>query len=320
MTRCAEALEGSVFLDKHFLDDLKALYAALFPPEIRDALTHEGGRLVIIPDSVLNYVPFCALRTEDNRYLIEKYELVYWPSVTVWLLTEHTSEVRRLIGKPHPGSVSVNVFADPVFPAAYSVSLGGQAVKVKFDALPGTALEANRIREVLKARVFTQKDATLEALGEVMRDTGIIHLATHGFLNEDDPESSFVLLADGALTARELYQNDTGIRSELVMLSACQTGLGTNHPDSSIGLTNAFLVSGANSVGSTLWQIPDDASARLMASFYGELARGESLPASLRKAQLDIMNESAWRDPYNWAAYKITGRLENPLKLDDTSK
>jgi CHAT domain-containing protein len=301
-------------------DDLKSLYQALFPEEIRKVLKLEGERLIIIPDLLLNYVPFCALKTEDDKYLIEKYEIVYWPSVTTWLITETAAAQRKKgrlkdrEGALQPSPVSALVIADPAFSGPRRVYFRGMSRAVEFDALPGTAREAKAIAELLKSDVFIGKDATRQKLMSARRDVPILHLATHGLLNEENPETSFVLFSDGILTARELYELAGAFQSELVMLSACQTGLGTVHTDSSIGLTNAFLVAGANTVGSTLWQIPDDASARLMTVFYTEVARGENLPAALRKAQLEVLKHTHWQEPSNWAAYKLLGRLENPLE------
>jgi hypothetical protein len=316
--------------EQHVLnEDLKSLYAALFPADIRRALERygEGGRLVIIADGLLNYVPFCALKTGDGKYLVEKYELIYWPSVTAWMITEPApsrAAKRAHAGSrrtPRPRQVEAVVLADPLFSKAEQVYFRGKAREVRLDPLPGTAEEAKVIARLFRTGVYTGRRATLDAFRttlsgfrEPLRNISILHLATHGFLNEENPESSFVAFADGILTARELYVREGPFLPEFVMLSACQTGLGTAHPDSPIGLTNAFLIAGANTVGSTLWQIPDDASARLMTRFYSELARGETLPASLRKAQLELLKNASWKDPYYWASYKLLGRLENPLR------
>ena len=97
------------------------------------------------------------------------------------------------------------------------------------------------------------------------------------------------------------------------MLSACQTGLGRAHPDSTIGISNAFHIAGASTVGATLWQISDELTVRLMVRFYKELLGGENVAADLRKAQLDILQEPELNHPYFWGAFKISGSLETDV-------
>ena len=87
--------EVEVSDEKLLNEDLGELYRLLFPPEIRQGLKTEGERLVVITDSLLDYVPFCALVAEDGRYLVQKHEIIYWPSVTAWLLIDGAFKVRK---------------------------------------------------------------------------------------------------------------------------------------------------------------------------------------------------------------------------------
>ena len=149
------------------------------------------------------------------------------------------------------------------------------------------------------------------------RAIGVLHIATHGILDVADPEQSVLVLADGALTPRRLYQYDSGIRSELTVLSACQTALGAAHPDSVIGLANAFLVAGANAVVSSLWLLPDAPARLFMDAFYAALKRSndETIPGALRAAQQTFLRHDQvdYRHPVCWAAFKATGGSANPL-------
>jgi CHAT domain-containing protein len=145
----------------------------------------------------------------------------------------------------------------------------------------------------------------------------VLHIAAHGVLDLERPEQSFIALSDAPLTAEAVYNHDPGLLCELVVLSACQTGLGGLHPDSVIGLANAFLIAGANTVLGSLWQIPDVATAGLMRRFYADSAHGTEVPTALRAAQLALLNNPATEHPANWAAFKVVGRSASPLQDDD---
>jgi CHAT domain-containing protein len=140
----------------------------------------------------------------------------------------------------------------------------------------------------------------------------ILHIASHGIVDLSSPESSFLALSDGPLTAGELYEKGQ-FRFGLVVLSACQTGLGGRHPDSAIGLSNAFLIGGSRTVLSTLWQVPDEGTAQLMIQFYEELLKGKPVSTSLRQAQLSALADKSRKHPIYWAAFKCSGLDANPL-------
>ena len=273
---------------------LSDLYQSLIPPEIASALNDEkGARLAIIADDLLHYVPFCALRTEKDRYLVEDREMIYLPSVTGWMLVKD-----GIAGFHEPWTSGQSppsfVMGNPDF----TNDLRQQA---KLIPLPGTAKEARSISKMLRTKPMLKKDASVKSLFQMSQGVAVVHLATHGVLDMGRPEKSYVAFSDGDLTAGELYQYDPGLRVGLVMMSACQTGLGTQHPDSVIGLSNAFLISGAHTVGSTLWPVEDDITARLMTRFYKELLKGKGPAEALRETQLGIMKKAEWGIP-------ITGR------------
>jgi CHAT domain-containing protein len=244
---------------------LRALYDALFPQALRDGL-HDAKRLLLITDGVLDYVPFCALRTPDEQWLVERLELQYWPSVTAWMLTRSAVEVRRAMAAsrasipsarvagaasslhagagvpaasspsapsdgapaasspvappdgapaasspvappdgaqtvPTPPSPRALILGDPAFTAKYPVSLHGRRLELVFDQLPGTRLEAERIGALLHATPRLDADASLATVMREASGCAVLHLATHGVLDVEQPEASFVALADGPLTA-----------------------------------------------------------------------------------------------------------------------
>jgi CHAT domain-containing protein/Flp pilus assembly protein TadD len=159
----------------------------------------------------------------------------------------------------------------------------------------------------------TRAAATNAELGQYR----IVHLATHGFLNSLNPELSglvFSLLDEkgapqnGFLLAPEIY-NLKLPATDLVVLSACQTGLGKEvRGEGVVGLTRGFMYAGAPRVVVSLWNVSDRATADLMKSFYrGMLARGLRPATALRAAQIEMWKQRQWRAPYYWAAFGLQG-------------
>jgi CHAT domain-containing protein/Tfp pilus assembly protein PilF len=155
------------------------------------------------------------------------------------------------------------------------------------------------------------------ALNEELGQYRIIHFATHGFLNSLNPELSGIVLAlvneqgapqQGYLLAPEVYNLKLNA-AELVVLSACQTGLGKEVAgEGVVGLTRGFMYAGAPRVVVSLWSVNDRATADLMKTFYqGMLAQGMRPAAALRAAQLALWKQKEWQAPYYWAAFTLQG-------------
>jgi CHAT domain-containing protein len=249
-------------------NDLSALYSALIPQNMRDALKGTK-RLIVIADGILDYVPFCALRREDGTFIVEKCELLYWPSVTCWLLIRESVDHRRQMLKDASPKPQALVIGGSTFD--YEVQLAESGKSIRLPQLIGAEQEARIVAGLLGVEPTVGSSATIQRIFAVRQGAPVLHLATHGILNINSPEQSFLAMSDGPLMANALYQYDPGVRPSLVVLSACRTALGSGHLDSAFGLTNAFIIAGANTVGSTLWQVPDIATVSLMTRFYSEL-------------------------------------------------
>ena len=140
--------------------------------------------------------------------------------------------------------------------------------------------------------------------------------ATHGLLNSEHPELSGMVFSlvdrqgkhqDGFLRLHEVY--NLNLPAELVVLSACQTGLGKDvKGEGLIGLTRGFMYAGAARVMASLWQVDDSATAELMKRFYAKML-GEGLrpAAALRDAQVEMSKHKRWHAPYNWAGFVLQG-------------
>jgi CHAT domain-containing protein/Flp pilus assembly protein TadD len=292
-------------------DRLHTLYQSLWAP-IVPAL--EGRRRVcVVPYGVLHYLSFASLVAKRAtasageipfpRFLLDDYTLYYAPSASVL----------RFAGKKNPGrpgSPHALILADAVtdlhpLPAA---RVEGKAVAA---CLPGARLEIGAgATETVLAREGARYD--------------VIHVASHGELDPDDPMRSRILLTrtredDGALTVAEIFR--LRLHAWLVVLSACESGeargIAGNFPpgDDLIGLTRSFLYAGTPSVVASLWSVDDAATALLMTDFYRALG-SEDKAAALRRAQLQLVaagraargGEAMFRaHPSEWAAFILVG-------------
>jgi CHAT domain-containing protein len=144
----------------------------------------------------------------------------------------------------------------------------------------------------------------------------IIHFATHGFANTTHPELSGIVMSlvdeqgkplNGFLRLTDIF--NLKLAADLVVLSACQTGLGQNvQGEGIVGLTRGFMYAGAQRVLVSLWNVDDEGTATFMASFYrGMWQKGLTPAAALREAQLEMLQQSKWQSPYYWAAFTLQG-------------
>ena len=184
--------------------------------------------------------------------------------------------------------------------------------------LPGSRAEVGAIRRLFgpRATVLDGAEATKRALRQSGTGYDVLHLATYGVLNRRNPLFSYVELAadssgDGRLEAHEIY--GLAVDARLVVLSACQTGVGSGMladvppGDDWVGLTDAFLVAGASRVAGTLWPVEDRATADLMAWFYERLVAGDGEADALASAQRRAIATRGMASPYYWAGFELVG-------------
>lgn len=176
-------------------------------------------------------------------------------------------------------------------------------------SLPGAALEAKSIAKLFPgSKVLLEDEATLARV-KASSSVKYLHLATHGILNQDDPNLSYLVLGQGdKLDIGEIAGLDLGA-VRMVTLSACETALGED-PTSQGELTtlaDAFGFAGCPTVTASLWKVSDDSTKLLMEEYYGELKSGESPAAAIQHAQKALIAEKETRHPYHWAAFLLIG-------------
>ena len=198
---------------------------------------------------------------------------------------------------------------------------GATDTELRIPRLPNTRREAETILSLAPGNsaksVFDFAANRTAATGEDLSQYRILHFATHGFLNSLNPELSGLVMSlvdeqgkpqNGYLLAPEIY-NLKLPATELVVLSACQTGLGKEvRGEGIVGLTRGFMYAGAPRVVVSLWSVNDRSTADLMKQFYeAMLSKGQRPAEALRSAQLELLKQKQWQAPYYWAAFGLQG-------------
>ena len=285
----------------------------------------------------------------EPRPLVLDHEIIYEPSASTLALVLSESASR----KAAPNSVAV--VADPVFDvadtrikspnpgamqAAVTAPPNGEVTRALRDVgvddgeiprLLSSREEAEAIMSVVpwrsgfKAVDFQANRGTV--LGTDLGQYRIVHFATHALLNNEHPELSGIVLSlvdqkgerqDGYLRLQDIYNLKLPV--DLVVLSACQTGLGKDvRGEGLIGLTRGFMYAGASGVVASLWKVDDEATAELMKHFYqGMFEQGLSPAAALREAQLALRQQKRWHEPYYWAGFVIQGQYAAKTSMKQT--
>ncbi|MDY6806977.1 MAG: CHAT domain-containing tetratricopeptide repeat protein [Cyanobacteriota bacterium] len=281
-------------------------YELLIEP-IADLLpSNPEARLIFIPQGPLFLIPFAALQDENRNYLIEKHSIAIAPSIQVLALTHR-------LGRQHdraktPGDILVvGNPAMPSLPELFSQKL------VPLEPLPHAEEEAIAIAKLLNTSPLLGPAATETAVVEKMRSASIIHLATHGLLDEIEDllgmPGAIALTpsedADGFLTSSEII--GMKLTAELVIISACNTGRGEITGDGVIGLSRAFIAAGVPRAIVSLWSVPDAPTAHLNIEFYRQMQQGSDRALALRQAMLATMEK--YPHPRDWGGFILLGAI-----------
>jgi CHAT domain-containing protein/tetratricopeptide (TPR) repeat protein len=291
--------------DGDYRADARKLGAMLLPN--LSGVIGADARLIVVPHAILSYVPFEALLVDHDQFLLERHPVSYAPSTSSLVFLRQ----RRASG------AEVIAIGNPVMQNSGSDDERGQPIS-RVAYLKPLTYSGAEVRSVSKvygsaAHVFEQQAATEAALsGEAVSRAGIIHIATHGLIDEDVPDRSGLALtpapqSDGILQMREVY--NLHLNAALVTLSACQSALGKEvNGEGLIGLSRAFFYAGANAVIASLWNVNDASTEQLMSPFYRSLASGETIDRALRDAKLAMLKSGGRAaHPYYWAAFVVTG-------------
>lgn len=325
----------------------RGLYDLLLGPIAKELA--DKDELIIIPDGSLGILPFEALILPDGRWLVERFHVTYLPSLTVKGLLDRRSyppRPRPLLalggarygGSPpakQPGSqpaAQVSTQQLQALRADAARLLGeGRSARAVYAALglgwwpdiPGTRAEVVSIgRGVPGSVVLTGADASERMVKQLSRDGAlgqyrVLHFATHGVMVPAAPELAAIVLSeagsttsneDGYLTMDEIAT--LGIQADFVDLSACETGLGRIYAgEGVVGLTQAFIVAGANGLSVSLWQVADDSTRELMVGMYRLVTeQGLSYARAMTEMKRAFIKSGAYQAPFYWAPFIYYGR------------
>jgi CHAT domain-containing protein len=273
-------VEGEVLINK-----LAGLYDMLLRPISEEIREYE--HVQVIPVMSMYYVPFSALinkkSSSDYKYAVEEHHFGYVSSTNLLSLIMENPE-REQKGVLLMGD------ADGSLPAARE--------EVK---------EINKL--VTNGTILIGGEVTLANLLKNTGNASIIHLATHGFLNEKIPSKSNILLAqDKRLSLPEAFNLPLD-QTDMVVLSACETGKGGGSGLEYATMARAFTNAGASTVLATLWKVNDKATKELMVKFYGYLAEGDDKFTALAKAQRELLasGDEDLIHPNRWASFVVMG-------------
>lgn len=290
--------------------NLRQLHQLLIEPIATFLPKDPNHRVIFIPQNELFLVPFPALLDTKGQFLIEQHTLLTAPSIQVLDLTR---QLRRGATGQEPGKGGMLIVGDPTMPRI--VTRAG-ADPLQLRSLPEAKQEAIAIAKLFNTQAITGKQATEREIVQQMPGARLIHLATHGLLDDFKglgvpgaialaPNGSGEI-NDGLLTANEIL--DMKLQAELVVLSACDTGRGTITGDGVIGLSRALITAGVPSIIVSLWQVPDDSTRFLMTQFYQNLQKTPDKAQALRQAMLTTKQK--YPQPLDWAAFTLIGEAE----------
>jgi len=307
-----------------FAFNAKAAYE-LFEKLLKPAFDkiNPGEKIIVSASPELLTLPFefliskydedeSAYNYKDKDFLVLNYDISYSPSAAIFIQQHQNilsqNEKVLLVGDPlinnkikgfserrglldEQGSLPREI---PLLPLKYS----GEEVREI-----GSIVNANKI--------LTEKNATETNFKNIASQNGIIHLSTHSFLLNKQPVIFFSNYYDpdndGFLEASEIVQ--LKLKSDLVVLSSCNSGLGViDESEGILGMTKAFFEAGAKSVVVSLWSVNDKYTAKFMTLFYKNLSEGFDKSEALRQAKIEFIRKYS-PNPYYWAAFVLSGNV-----------
>jgi CHAT domain-containing protein/Tfp pilus assembly protein PilF len=297
--------------DIRFRGSARQLYDLLLKPAQGEL--QGKSHIVIVPDAALWELPFQALQPDAKRYLIQDAAISYAPSLSA--LREMMKQRQR---QPASKSPTLLAFGNP---ALSNETLERNRIArrdEKLDPLPETEQEVKALAQLYgteNSRVYTGAAAREDRVKAEAGKFKVLHLATHGVLNDSNPMYSRIVLSqgetneDGLLEAWEIIKLD--LSADLVVLSACDTARGrVGAGEGVIGLTWAFFVAGSPTTVVSQWKVDSSSTSQLMLDFHRNLKNTKptiTKAEALRAASMKMLQSNNYKHPFYWAGFVVVG-------------
>jgi CHAT domain-containing protein/Tfp pilus assembly protein PilF len=262
----------------------------------------QSRRLLVVSDGALGYVPFGVLPAPGGGSLVDSFEIVRLPSASIVPVLRAQRRGRRF-------DKWALVAADPVY--GNDAAALGRLPESRTEALAIQALAPEGAVEVVAG--FAASRRWIESAD--FSGFRAVHFATHSVVDNERPELSGIVLSlfdgnggeqDGFLRLHDVY--NLSLPVDLVVLSACETGLGKEvRGEGLLGLVRGFMYAGAPAVIASTWKVDDRATRELMERFYRGYFGGKTPAAALREAQISLRDTDRFRAPYYWAGFELQG-------------
>lgn len=283
-------------IDGNYVKTAKLLYEKIVSSILEN---HSVQAIVFVPEDFLNGVSFESLTNKKGQLLVQNYHTSYAYSIKLWDILQtnkkRVNDLSRFVS-----------FAPNYTKIPNDNQMRGLRRADLFD-LAEAKKEAQKISDLFEGKLYLNEEANRKNFLQATTDFSFHHLAMHSLLEEDYAKSSLVFSNNQKVLFDELYQ--LNFPSQLVVLSACNTGIGSMESgEGMMSLSRALTYSGVKSSVYSLWQVPDKETSEIMIAFYENLKEGQSKDEALANAKRDfIQNNPMKNHPFYWAGFVVNG-------------
>lgn len=306
---------------RRYVQSGHSLYDLLLGPFVSDGAVK---KITLVPDGFLNYLPFDLLLTAE---VPETTPVFYGLQQMPYLLKNRTLHYAYSVSllqaqRERPASKAPRPFIGfaPLFQGKSTLLAERSCEAGELGRLQYNEAEIESILEVIGGDLYAGRAASKEQFSTCASEGRILHFSTHACVDPNAPAQSRIFFSDDFLLLNELQTLD--LQSDLVVLSACETGVGAYYRgEGTMSLARSFVYSGSPSVVMSLWSVNDESTAKLMAYFYEGLKKGRSKSEALRGAKLRYLQEAGRSKlhPFYWGAFIQVGSDEALFRHSDFS-
>lgn len=285
-------------IDGNYAKTAKLLYEKIVSPVLEN---HSAQVIVFVPEDFLNGVSFESLTNKKGQLLVQNYHTSYAYSVKLWDILQTKQKAVNNLNR----FVS---FAPNYAKIPTQNQMRGLRRADLFD-LAEAKKEAQKISDLFDGKLYLNEEASRKNFLQATTDFSFHHLAMHSLLDKEYAKSSLVFSGNQKVLFDELYQ--LNFPSKLVVLSACNTGIGAEESgEGMMSLSRALTYSGVKSSVYSLWQVPDKETSEIMIAFYENLKEGQPKDEALANAKRDfIQNNPMKNHPFYWAGFVVNGDI-----------